>query len=53
MELQYAVTENKETLDYINNAKLGITNEHSGGMTGMFKAFSLFVSNIGIFLITA
>lgn len=53
MELQYSVTENKETLDYINNAKLGITNEYSGGMSGLFKAFSLFVSNLGIFLVTA
>lgn len=53
MELQYVATESRKTLDYINNAKLGITNGYSGGMSGLFKAFALFVSNIGILLITA
>ena len=52
MELKYETTENKETLDYISNAKLGISNAYSGGMNGFFKAFSLFVGNLCIFIIT-
>ncbi len=52
MELKYSATEDKKTLDYINDAKLGINNAYSGGMTGFFKAFSLFVSNCAIMLVT-
>lgn len=53
MEIKYVTVENKETLDQINNAKLGISNGYSGGMSGLFKSFSLIVSNIVILLITA
>lgn len=53
MELKFEITERKETLDYIGNAKLGIQNAYSGGMSGMFGAISLLVSNIGIMLIAA
>ena len=52
MELKYSVTENKETLDYISNAKLGINNAYSGGMAGFFKAFSLFVCNMCVLIVT-
>lgn len=51
MELKYEVTESKKTLDYISNAKLGIQNSYSGGMSGLFKAFSLLASNLGVLLI--
>lgn len=51
MELKYEITESKKTLDYIGNAKLGIQNAYSGGMSGLFKACSLLVSNLGILLI--
>jgi len=53
MELKYEVTENKRTLDYISDAKLGIQNAYSGGMSGMFSACSLLLSNIGVLLISA
>ena len=52
MELKYATTENKKALDYISNAKLGINNGYSGGMSGFFKAFSLLTSNLCILLVT-
>lgn len=53
MELKYEITEGKNTLDYIANAKLGIQNAYSGGMSGLFKACSLLVSNVGVLLIAA
>ena len=52
MELKYIATEQKETLDYIHNAKSGISNDYSGGMKGLFSAFALLISNIGILIVT-
>lgn len=53
MELKFEVTESKKTLDYIGNAKLGIQNGYSGGMSGLFKACSLLAGNVGILMISA
>ena len=53
MEIKFLATEQKETLDYIHSAKSGISNDYSGGMRGLFKAFALLVSNLVILLISA
>lgn len=52
MELKYEITESKKTLDYISNAKLGIQNAYSGGMSGLFKACSILTGNFGIVIIS-
>lgn len=53
MELKFIATEQKETLDYIHSAKSGISNDYSGGMRGLFKAFALLISNLVILIISA
>lgn len=52
MELKYEITESKKTLDYISNAKLGIQNAYSGGMSGLFKACSILTGNLAILAIS-
>lgn len=53
MELKFIATEQKETLDYIHSAKSGISNDYSGGMRGLFKAFALLICNLMILIISA
>ena len=53
MGLQFAATESQTTLDYINNAKLGVANGYSGGMNGLFKAMGVFVSNMVVLLLAS